>query len=127
VCLLFFLLIVGIAVIISQDKQKAEFTAIYLQETNQIVVNTTRPSGQFNPYEYENRTSNVEKIISLTEQRTEGDVDIFIFDIVGSGVAELVFFSIDSQNASDKYKLSQGLEIAITDEAVNLNNVLWRR
>ncbi len=120
-------LIIGIIAIINGNKQEVEFTASYSEETGQIIVNATRPSNRCNPYEFENRISGSDKIMSLYDRRTEDDVDTFVFDILGNGVVELAFYSIDSQDASDKYKFSQSLKIAITDEAVNLNNILWRR
>ncbi len=120
-------LIIGIIAIMNENKQEAEFTASYSEETGQIVVNATRPSDRCNPYEFENRISGGDKIMSLSDRRTEVDVDTFVFDILGNGVTELAFYSIDPQDASDKYKFSQSLKIAITDEAVNLNNELWRR
>ncbi|ATW25168.1 hypothetical protein [Candidatus Formimonas warabiya] len=120
-------LIIGIIAMINGNKQEAEFTASYSEKTGQIVVNATRPYNRCSPYEFENRIPGGDRIISLSDQHTEDDTDTFVFDILGNGVTELAFYSIDPQDASDKYKFSQSLKIVITDEAVNLNNELWRR
>ena len=118
-------LIIGIFAIMNENKQESEFTVSYFED--QIVINATRPAGRCNPYEFENRMPGEDEIMLLSDRCTEDVVDTFIFDILGNGVAELCFYSIDPQYASDKYKFSQSLKIAITDEAVSLNNVLWRR
>lgn len=121
------LLLIIMAVIITNSKrQETGITISYSEETGQITVYAARPSNNHEPYEYENRTQGKE-IVSLSSYYVEEGIDVFVFDTIGNGNAELVFFTIDPQNASDKYKFAYGLKIVITDDAVNLNNVLWRR
>lgn len=127
-----FILVLALALIIitiiitNGRKQEAGITASYSEETGQITVYAARPSDRHEPYEYENRPGG-EEIVSLSGYYAEDGTDVFVFDILGNGIAELAFFSIDPQNASDKYKFSYGLKIVVTDDAVNLNNELWRR
>ncbi|HPK15534.1 MAG: hypothetical protein BWY35_00552 [Firmicutes bacterium ADurb.Bin248] len=121
------LVIVGIIVMINGNKHEAEFIASYSEETGQIIVHAARPYKRCNPYEFENRIPNGDAIISLSDRYTENNTDIFIFDILGDGVAEFAFYSIDLQDASNKYKFAKSVKIIIADEVVNLNNELWRR
>ncbi|MHB8061780.1 MAG: hypothetical protein ACYDG2_03965 [Ruminiclostridium sp.] len=120
------LLIIVTIIITSGRKQEAGITTLYSEETGQITVNATRPSNKHKPYEYENRPGGNE-IASLSGHYTEDGTDVFVFDILGNGVTELAFYSIDPKDADDKYKFAYGLKIVITDDAVNLNNELWRR
>ncbi|MBZ4666173.1 hypothetical protein [Mahella sp.] len=121
-----FLLIIVTIIIASNKKQEPGITVLYSEETDQITVYATRPSNKNEPYEYENRLSGKE-IVSLSSRYTKDSTDIFVFDILGNGTSELAFFSIDPQDASNKYKFAYELKIVVTDNAVNLNNILWRR
>lgn len=126
ISLLALILIIAVIVIINGNKQEVRLTASYSEETGQIVVKATRPYNRYEPFEYENRLS-VDSIISLSERHTEENTDVFVFDILGNGNAEFAFYSIDPQDPNNKYKVAKGLKIVVTDEAVNVNNVLWRR
>lgn len=121
------LLLIIIAVIITNSRrQETGITTSYSEKTGQITVYAVRPSNKHEPYEYENRTEGKE-IVSLSSYYVEDNTDVFVFDTLDNGNTELAFFTIDPQNASDKYIFAYELKIVITDDAVNLNNVLWRR
>lgn len=122
-----FLAILFIIIIINnENKQEEILNATYLEETDQILVNVARPDEKYKPYEYENRLP-TDLIISLSERHTEVNTDLFIFDILYNGNAELAFYSIDPQDPNNKYKIARYLIITVTDEAVKLNNEYWRR
>ncbi|MBE6829435.1 MAG: hypothetical protein E7519_04420 [Ruminococcaceae bacterium] len=104
-------------------KQEPGLTASYSEETGQITVYAVRPSNQYKPYEYEGG----EGIVSLSSRSVEDDTDVFVFDVLGNGIIELAFFSIDPQDPSDKYKFAYQLKGAVTDNAVSISNELWRR
>ena len=120
------LLIIATIMITDGRKQEAGITASYSEETGRITVYAARPSDRHEPYEYENRPGGKD-IVALSGHHAEKGADVFVFDILGNGAAELAFFSIDPQDPSDQYKFAYELKIAVTDDAVNLNNELWRR
>lgn len=128
VLILLFALLIIIAIIVSKNSNKevTYLNALYSEETDQITVYSTRPSNIHNPYGYESRLEG-ETIVSLSNSYAEGDTDIFVFDILGNGEEYLVFYSVDPQFPDEKYKYAFGLKISITDDAINLNNKLWRR
>ena len=121
-----FLLIIVTILIINSSKHKTGLAASYSGEKGQITVKVTRPSDRHETYGYESRPGG-EKIVSLSNHNTEGDTDVFVFDILGNGETELTFYSIDPKFANEKYKYTCGLKIVVTDNAINLNNELWRR
>ncbi|MEW8987266.1 MAG: hypothetical protein AB2401_09745 [Bacillus sp. (in: firmicutes)] len=120
------LLIIMAVIITNSRRQETGITISYSEETGQITVYAVRPSNKHEPYEYENRSQG-KKIVSLSSYYVEEGTDVFVFDTIGNDNEELMFFTIDPQNVSDIYKFAYGLKIVITDDAVNLNNVLWRR
>lgn len=120
------LFIIATIVITNGIKHEVGITASYSEETGHITVNVTRPSNKHEPYKYEKRPGE-EEIVSLSDHYIEGSTDVFAFDILSNGATELVFYSIDPQDTIYKYKFAIGLKIVITDDAINLNNKLWRR
>lgn len=124
--LLALLFIIITIIINNENKQEEVLTATYSEETGQIVVNVGRVDEKYEPYEYENRLP-IDLIISLSERHTEVNTDVFIFNILCNGNAELAFYSIDPQDPNNKYKVARHLLITVTDEAVELNNKYWRR
>ena len=120
------LTIIIITIIFANDrKQEAGITTSYSDKTGQIMVYAIRPSNKNESYKYENRSGGKE-IVSLSNSYSENSSDVFVFNILGNGSAELVFFSIEPQT-DDKYRYAYGLEIAVMDGAVSLNNKLWKR
>ncbi len=103
-----------------------DITATYSEETDQIIVYVTRPSKRNEPYEYENRAE-TRKIVSLSNYYSEDGTDIFTFDILENGSAELVFLTNDPQYEQKEYAYGYGLKVAISDTFINLDNRLWRR
>ena len=57
----------------------------------------------------------------------EDGTDIFTFDILENGSAELVFLTNDPQYEQKEYAYGYGLKVAISDTFINLDNRLWRR
>jgi hypothetical protein len=95
--LVLFLILVKIALMnTSGKKQGPAITASYSEKTGQITVFAVRPSIQYQPYEYENMPEG-DKIVSLSNRSTEGDTDIFVYNVLGNGKIELAFFDIDPQ------------------------------
>ena len=108
------LIIISIIVNKNSNKEVTYLNASYSEETGQITVYATRPSNKYKPYGYESRLRG-EKIVLLSNSYAEGDTDDF------------VFYSIDPQFADEKYRHAFELKIVNTDDAINLNNKLWRR
>lgn len=131
ILLFIFLIIVLLLIIINVInlkliKQEAGLTFSYTVETDQITVYVIRPSNKHKPYEYEYRLDTNENISLVSRDEKDG-TDVFVFDIIDNGVAELAFYSIDPKDLSNKYKNAYELKISITDNAVNLNNKLFNR
>ena len=126
ILLIALVLIISIIIFKNGSKQVAKLNASYSEETGQITVYSARPSNKHEPYAYESRPGGVE-IVSLTNSYAEGNTDVFVFDILGNGEEELTFYSINPQFANEKYKYAVGLKVVITDDAVSLNNELYRR
>lgn len=103
-----------------------DITASYSEETDQIIIYVARPSKRSEPYEYENRAE-TRKIVSLSNHYSEDGTDIFTFGILENGSAELVFLTNDPQYEQKEYIYGYGIKVAISDNAVNLNDRLWRR
>ena len=120
------LIIISIIVNKNSNKEVTYLNASYSEETGQITVYATRPSNKYKPYGYESRLRG-EKIVLLSNSYAEGDTDVFVFNILGKGEEDFVFYSIDPQFADEKYRHAFELKIVITDDAINLNNKLWRR
>jgi len=126
ILILVFLFIIIRSIIANSNKQDVGITVSYSEETDQITVHAVRPSKKHKSYEYENRLGTKE-IISLLSRHEKDGTDVFVFDIISNGITELAFFSIDTKDISNKYKNAYELSIAVTDNTVDLGNILFNR
>lgn len=127
ICIILCALLLAVTVYIftrnvDQDKYSVELS--YKEELQQVVVSAVRKSPEYEPMNYEFRGPELLRLIGVAY--SDG-VDVMTFEIAADGITEMVFYSVDSNDADNIYGHAYKCEISITGDYVDVGGRLWHR
>lgn len=118
------LLVILLCALAGHKPDKFSVALTYQETTQYVVASAERPSKKHGAVSYEFRGP---ALLELVDTNSSGNSDELIFEVVGEGETEMVFYSIDPAAPNDTYAHAYSCKISVSADVLDLDNRLWRR